>query len=281
MLEVRTMPQFRDNERMIGLIHIMRDITERKRVEASLQRAEQMKLVGEWATSLAHEIKNPLAGIKLSIEALLENRQLSADDREIVFKAVDEIKRIQTLLKNILNFARPPKPQFIITDINDLLEKTVNFSLRHPSLTARSPLLLDVSKDFDPRVPEMWIDPMQVQQIVMNLIFNAIEAMPEGGRLSVSSSYQATDKTVTIDISDTGTGIDATVVDDIFKPFFTTKKKGSGLGLAITKRLVEHNHGRISLESQAGRGTTFRVVFSLRGTRNLSYEKSKEDIPAG
>ncbi|UCH20788.1 MAG: PAS domain S-box protein, partial [Deltaproteobacteria bacterium] len=115
-LEIRAIPRFDDKNQLIGLIHVIRDITERKKVEEALQRAEQMKMVGEWATALAHEIKNPLAGIKVSIEVLLDELDISEEDRTVVFKAVDEIKRIELLLKSLLNFAKPPKPQFTLTD---------------------------------------------------------------------------------------------------------------------------------------------------------------------
>jgi two-component system sensor histidine kinase AtoS len=110
-LEIRAMPRFDNNNHLIGLIHVVRDITERKRVEEALQRTEQMKMVGEWATGLVHEIKNPLAGIKGSVEVMVDEVSIRKDDRAILHQAVDEIKRIESLLKNLLNFAKPPKPK--------------------------------------------------------------------------------------------------------------------------------------------------------------------------
>ena len=115
-LEIRAMPRFNRDKQLVGLIHVMRDITERKRVEKSLQRAEQMKIVGEWAAGLAHEIKNPLAGIKASIEMLAQEVKISEEDKHLVNKAIDEIKRIELLIKSLLNFAKPPKPQFVLTE---------------------------------------------------------------------------------------------------------------------------------------------------------------------
>ena len=126
------MPRFNSHDDFAGVIHVLRDITEQKQIEEAMQRAEQMKLVGEWATSLAHEIKNPLAGIKVSVEVLAQELE-DEEDKRVVAKAVEEIKRIEALLKSLLNFAKPPKPQFTLTHLNEVLNQTVAFALRHPS----------------------------------------------------------------------------------------------------------------------------------------------------
>jgi PAS domain S-box-containing protein len=133
-LEIRAMPRFDRDNRVVGLIHVIRDISERKKVEDALQRAEQLKTVGEWATGLVHEIKNPLAGIKGSVEVLADEASIPEEDRAIVVQAVEEIKRIELLLKSLLNFAKPPEPQLARVDVNDILDKTITFALRHPSL---------------------------------------------------------------------------------------------------------------------------------------------------
>ncbi|MEE8553296.1 MAG: PAS domain S-box protein, partial [Desulfobacterales bacterium] len=171
-LEVRAMPRYDDNSQMIGIVHVVRDITERKRVEEVMQRAQQMKIVGEWAAGLVHEIKNPLAGIKVSVEVLLDEHNISAEDRGIVLKAVDEIKRIEALLKSLLNFARPPKLQLSVVDLNDLLDQTIDFSLKHPFLSSNSSIKINVMKDLDDTIPETMADPMQLQQVLLNLAFN-------------------------------------------------------------------------------------------------------------
>ncbi len=263
-LEIRAMPRFDHDMQVKGLIHVIRDITERKKVEEALQRAEQMKLVGEWAAGLAHEIKNPLAGIKVSVEVLLEDLNISAEDRAIVLRAVDEIKRIETLLKSLLNFAKPPKLQLTLIDMNALLDQTLDFSLKHPSLSSDSSIEINVSKDFDKNIPEMQADPVQLQQIFLNLLFNAIEAMPDGGELNIKSSYDKNADAIKIEISDTGKGIDQEIMDDIFKPFFTTKSKGSGLGLAITRRVVEEHGGAISVTSDPDKATVFKILFNIQ-----------------
>ena len=262
-LEIRAIPRFDNNNQMIGLIHIVRDITERKRVEEALQRTEQMKIVGEWATGLVHEIKNPLAGIKGSVELLAAEENITGEDRVVISKAVDEIKRIEMLLKSLLNFAKPPQPQLAALDLNDLLDKTISFSLRHPSLLSDAAAMISVVKDFDEKLPTTMADPMQLQQVFLNLLFNAIEAMPDGGTLATKTCYDAKLNAIEIKISDTGSGIDTGIMGNIFQPFFTTKRKGTGLGLAITRRLVEQHGGDIYVESDPGKGTVFNILLRV------------------
>jgi len=263
-LEIRSMPRFDDNDQISGLIHVIRDITEEKKVEDSLQRAEQLKMVGEWAASLAHEIKNPLAGIKGSVQVLLEEPGISEEDKSLIAKAVDEIKRIELLIKSLLNFAKPPELQPILTDLNDLLDKTITFSLKHPSLSSNSATPIKVLKEFDPNLPETMADPMQLQQVFLNLMFNAIEAMPDGGSLAIRTAYDEKLDIIQVAVADSGKGIEQPLLDQIFQPFFTTKRKGSGLGLAITRRLVEQHGGEIIVESKQSQGTVFNVSLKVK-----------------
>jgi len=258
-LEIRAMPRFDDEKQIIGLIHVIRDITDKKQVEEALQRAEQLKLVGQWAAELAHEIKNPLAGIKGSVEIVLQDPNIAAEDRSLIEKAVEEIRRIELLIKSLLNFAKPPRLQLLPTDINDLLDKTISFSLQNPKF-AQNPLSpIKIIKDFDLNLPQAMADPMQLQQVFLNLMFNAIEAMPSGGALAVGTSYDSAMKSIKIAIADTGHGIKQSMLDRIFEPFFTTKRKGSGLGLAVTRRLVEQHGGNVNVESAPDKGTVFNV----------------------
>lgn len=261
--EVRAMPRFDNNNQMTGLIHVVRDITERKEVEETLQRAEQMKLVGEWAAGLAHEIKNPLAGIKVSVQALSEEPNIAEEDRAIASRAIDEIRRIELLIKSLLNFAKPPKPQLMAVDINDILEKTLAFSLRHPTLSSDQTSRIDIVKDLDENLPQTLADPMQMNQVFLNLLLNSIQAMPNGGTLAVRTRCRDRPPPIQITISDTGKGIDKQNIDKIFQPFFTTKPRGTGLGLAITRRLVEQHGGKIYVETHPGEGTLFTILLHV------------------
>jgi len=236
-----------------------RDITERKQAEESLQRAQQIRIAGEMATGLAHEIKNPLAGIKATMEMFSREVYFPEEDRAILKKVIDEIKRIEYLMKSLLNFARPPKPHFVRTDVNAVLETVIGAVLKDPAFARDETQAIHLVRNYGSRLPEASADPMQLQQIFMNLLLNAADAMPNGGTLTLETTHDLPSQMLRITISDTGTGIDAAVISNIFQPFFTTKAKGTGLGLAITRRLVEEHEGQISIENKAGGGAMFTI----------------------
>jgi signal transduction histidine kinase len=225
----------------------------------NMHRAEQMKVVGEMAAGLVHEIKNPLAGIKASMQVLLQEGNIPEGDEVILSKVMEEVIRIESLLKSLLNFAKPPKPQLVPVGVNSILESTLTFSLPYSSVTSSSRKAIEIVKNFDPQLPMIMADPMQMQQVFLNLLMNAVEAMPQGGTLTVKTSGDGGTEGVQIEIADTGKGIDADVGEKIFEPFFTTKHKGSGLGLAISKQFVEMHAGKISAETNPGGGTIFRI----------------------
>jgi two-component system sensor histidine kinase AtoS len=236
-----------------------RDITGRKQAEEALQRVEQMKVVGELAAGLAHEIKNPLAGMKVSIQVLLSELDLSAEDREVLTRVADEIVRIELLMKELLNFARPPRPQLYVVDVNRVLERAAILSAKNPSFSA-----VKVLREYDTRAPGTMADPMQLQQVFMNLLLNAADAMPEGGTLALRTLYEEKSNSMHIMISDSGKGIDEKALVRLFQPFFTTKAKGTGLGLAVTKRLIEQHGGSISVSNNPDGGATFSIVLPLK-----------------
>src|SRR4030067_1026427 len=158
------------------IIAFDRDITERKKIEETLKRAEQMKLVGEWAVGLTHEIKNSLAGIKISAEVLLEELSVSEEDKAIILKVVDEIKRIELLLKSLLSFAKPSKPQPLAVNVNEILDKTIDFSLKQPIRSSNTAAKIDIVKDFDSNIPNTMADPLQLQQVLTTIFINSPEA---------------------------------------------------------------------------------------------------------
>ena len=241
------------------ILDIDRDITERKQAEEALQRAQQIRTSAELATGMAHEIKNPLAGIKLSIEMLLEEQQLSEDNKNVIRKVIDEIKRIEKLMKGLLNFARPPKPHLAHTDVQEVLEAVIGLALHDRPSLQEGAGSLHLVKVFGHSLPTILADPMQLKQVFMNLLLNAVDAMPGGGTITVRTSFEPSSHNIFIDISDTGSGIDASVLREMFKPFYTTKPKGTGLGLAISKRLIEEHGGTIQIENNAERGATVRI----------------------
>jgi len=230
-----------------------------------MQMTEQMAVCGQLAAGLAHEIKNPLAGIKVAIEVLSDELTFSAENRDTLQKVVAEIRRLESLMKNFLDFARPPKPQFVRTDINGILETTISFLMKQTSVTQGKPQTAQIVKDLDEHLPSITADPQQLRQVFMNLLLNAREATVNGGIIRVKTLFDHS-RAIQIDISDTGHGIAPDILNKVFQPFFTTKPKGTGLGLAISKQLIEQHNGTIQAENGPPGGATFRIQIPVAQT---------------
>jgi signal transduction histidine kinase len=233
-----------------------------KEQQRKIQHAERLAAVGELATGIVHEIKNPLAGIKVSIEVLNNELDLEQEDKEIFLRVINEVNRIESLLKNILNYARPSKSNPDSVSLHNMLDsiiKTSEFSLRSPSDKSRLTKDINFVKDFSSDIQNIYADPGHLQQVFLNLILNGIDAITEKGTITIKTA-RAADKSVQIRISDTGRGVEPEALNMIFNPFFTTKTKGTGLGLAICKRLVEQHNGTISVLNNKEGGTTFIIT---------------------
>jgi signal transduction histidine kinase len=227
-----------------------------------MQRAEQLTVYGEMAAGLAHEIKTPLAGIKGAMNLLRKENGITEENREVLESAIGEIKRIESLMKELLQYARPSKPNLMRVDLNEVLKDIIDLLPRYPAFRRGDFGTIEVSTDFAPDLPVLDTDPLQQQQIFLNLFLNAADAMQEGGTLTVGTSYHQREW-IEVVVSDTGRGIPPEHMKSIFKPFFTTKPKGTGLGLATTKRLVEQHGGVITVAAQI-RGTSFHIRFPLQ-----------------
>lgn len=244
-----------------SLLSFSRDITEQLRAEEEMQRANQMTLVGQMAAGLAHEIKNPLAGVKVSLDVLAADLELQEEDQEVFARVVNEVNRMEKLLKNFLNYARPPQPHFDLVDINRLLDS----SLKNVELTIsnKKDLSIHFERDLFTELPQIEADPSQLQQVLLNLLLNAIDTIEGPGTITAISRIEGSD-CVWIEISDTGKGMSEASLEKIFNPFFTTKTKGTGLGLSICKRLIEQHGGNIEVHSSVDSGTSFVITLPLR-----------------
>jgi len=229
-----------------------------------MRRTEQMVAVGELAAGLGHEVKNPLAGIKAAVNLLSEELTLNKEDRDLFSRIVEQVGRLEALMKGFLNFAKPPKPQWERVSINGVLETTIDFYRVSHRPSPQAFVGIDIRKSMDEGLPRTMADPMQLQQVFLNLFLNAGDAMPNGGTLAVRTLYDASADSIRIDIKDTGTGIDPEILERIFRPFLTTKSKGTGLGLAICKQMIEQHGGSIGAENDPAGGALFRIVLPVK-----------------
>jgi two-component system sensor histidine kinase AtoS len=246
------------------LLSFSRDITDLFEAEEKQHHVNQMTLVGQMAAGLAHEIKNPLAGVKVSLEVMAEDLVLQEEDQEIFVRIVNEVNRMEKLLKNLLNYARPPQPQFDIVDINRLLTN----SLKNAEIacSARANFVVHFENTFATNMPQVEIDSFQMQQVFLNIYLNAIDAIEVEG--SISTGTRVVDgENIWIEISDSGKGMSKPALEKIFNPFFTTKAKGTGLGLSICRRLIEQHNGSITIDSHVDVGTSIIIILPLKNIR--------------
>jgi signal transduction histidine kinase len=219
--------------------------------------------LGRLAASVVHEINNPLAGILNYIRLMAKILKRGSLEQEHIEKfqrylnlIESETERCSKIVSNLLAFSRKSKLEFNEVNIYELLEKSIMLS-QH-KLTLQN---IQIKTDLDSDLPEVWGDFNQIQQCVINLIFNAIDAMPEGGTLTIESSYQPGKGMVEIKIKDTGCGIAREDLAHIFDPFYTTKMEGEGLGLGLSTvyGILERHKGTIEAESALGMGSVFTI----------------------
>lgn len=242
----------------------MRDITEQQHIEHRLQQAEKMAAIGELSTYMAHEIRNPVFSIGGFANALLRNPSLNDLAREKARIIYDESRRLDGILANLLNFARPTEQ--LIDDFDAARVACQTLELMTLGSEGRG---ITTKAEFEPNLPKAVGNAENLKQSLINIIKNAFEAMPEGGVLTFRMIREK--EFLRIDVGDTGDGIPLELQEEIFSPFFTTKHSGAGLGLALTKKVIEEMSGKVTLESLPGQGTvvTLRipVALALAGNR--------------
>jgi signal transduction histidine kinase len=215
-------------------------------------RADRFAAVGEIATGLAHEIKNPLAGLSGALELLAEDLQRDPRQSEIVSEMRHQVRRLTHTMESLLSFARPAKARLRATDVNSTLEKVL-FLIGQQSRGG-----VEVRPELRADLPAVLADPFQLEQVFLNICLNACQAMRDSGRLVIRS--RAGDGNVIVEIADTGPGIPSDLRAQVFKPFFTTKREGNGLGLAISARIIAEHGGHIGYRCPPDGGTIFTVT---------------------
>jgi signal transduction histidine kinase len=264
------------------------EVNERKRAEAALQasidevktmsqqllQAEKLATMGELASSIAHELNNPLATVSLRVESLIA--QSTGDDPrlrelEIIGK---EIERMSNLVSNLLQFSRRSQPQISTVNVSDEIEKTlelVHYHLRKQNIA--------VAREFKPEGPLIHADRQQMRQLFLNLFTNAGDAMPEGGTLTISVTNRPEEKEICIEIADTGVGIPPEILPKVLEAFYTTKPegKGTGLGLAICKRIAQAHNGTLNITSEGGPGKGTRVCITLPFSNGINIAMLRDE----
>jgi signal transduction histidine kinase len=224
--------------------------------------SEKMAVIGRLSSGLAHEIRNPLEPIKGAATMLKETHKEDPVVQRYAMIIEEEVDTLSSFLNSYLDFARTQEPVFSETLLNPITDQVCE--LLQQLIQEKS---IKIRRDFDPTLPPVWADPHQIKQVLMNILLNAIQALPhEGGYIQVSSRVENSNRpgVVVLEVYDSGKGIGEEVLDHIFDPFFTTRPEGTGLGLSISHTLVEQNGGTIFIESEQGNWTRVRLAFPLQ-----------------
>ena len=249
----------------IGLILIFQDLTEFRQMQDQVRRMDRLAVAGELAAGIAHEIKNPLASLSGSIQMLRDEVDFGPMQQRLMDITMREAERLNALVNEFLLFARPERAVDRSVEVNEVIEDTLEMLKNSPELSRPIRIEKTLSKN-------LWvhIDSQRLQQVIWNLVLNAVQEMKNSGRLSVTTatrmkrgSGDAQEKLAEISISDTGPGILPENQGKVFDPFFTTKDQGTGLGLTIVHRIVENYDGKIFINSDGHSGTTFTLHFPL------------------
>jgi two-component system, NtrC family, sensor kinase len=241
-----------------GVIEVSKDITKDIEFEKKMMQQEKLVSIGRLSAGVAHEINNPLTTILTSAMLIQEDLEEGTEIHKELAIISNEALRCRKIVKSLLDFARQTKSFKRMDDLNEVIKESLVLTRKQAKFKD-----VDLSADLAQELPPLAIDRDKIQQTLINLTLNAIEATPSGGKIRLSSHYFEEKKIIEITVSDTGDGILPENLLKIFDPFFTTKKNGTGLGLAITHGIIEQHGGTISAESTPGKGTTFVVRLPL------------------
>jgi PAS domain S-box-containing protein len=253
-----TRTAIRDSQgQLIGYSSVLKNVTEQKLLDRHLAQTERLSAIGELAAGLAHEIKNPLAGIKGAIEIIRDSLAPYHPHRQILGEVLSEVARIDRSVMNLLSYSKPKKPDFLKVDLVRLIENVISFL--HKVADSKG-IRLHLAAPCE--VPHITGDENELKQLFMNMILNSLEAIEHEGNVWVNVKCPL-DAHVSVEVVDDGPGIPSDQLSKIFLPFFTSKKHGTGLGLATCKRIVTNHGGVIRVDSEPGKGTRFTIDLDL------------------
>jgi signal transduction histidine kinase len=240
-----------------------------KETQKYLTQSEQLASIGKMAATLAHEIKNPLGAITTSIGVLTKYYNIDDNDRELVQIVESEMERLNKLVEDFLSFSRPNQLNKTETDLNQIIEESLSL-LQLDTVINKN---FSFQKNFSSDLPLLNVDKHRIKQLLINILLNAIQAIPQDGEVTIQTLYKQADDEVEISITDTGTGISEEVLPQVFQPFFTTKDKGLGLGLNIVYKSIKEHGGYITISSEKGKGTRVQFNLPVANTRQKNTGK--------
>ncbi|MDK9708335.1 MAG: ATP-binding protein [Desulforhopalus sp.] len=232
----------------IGYMFVLKDLSELRLLELKIRQREKLAAIGDLAAGIAHEVRNPLSSIKGYVTYSGSLFPKDSENRRTAEITAEEVDRVNRVISELLEFARPSDLKLKTTDIVKLIEHATGIVAQEAAFAG-----VTMVKQFGHNPPPVMIDPDRITQVILNLLINAVQAMEKGGQLTVETRRE--NESIVIDISDTGPGISPKDQSNVFNPYFTTKKKGTGLGLAIVHKIVEDHGGSIRIHSEEGHGT--------------------------
>ena len=254
---------------ILGVLGIARDMTETKKLERQIRHAEKLASIGQLAAGVAHEINNPLGGILNCLYNLRKGTPSPARQEEYWASMEHGVRRVQKIVRQLLDFSQQHEPAFSPADINRIVDQVLGLTTH---LFVPNRIRLETFPTHD--VPSVMVDRHMIEQVLMNLILNAVQAMKNGGVLTIRTSVA--EGICRVEVNDTGSGIPASVLPRVFDPFFTTKGEGegTGLGLSVNLGIVERHGGKILVESEVGKGTTFTLCLPVSRERSFAEREA-------
>ena len=245
----------------LGVVVVFEDVTNEVQMKEEVERVSKLAETGQLAANIAHELRNPLSSIKGAAQLLRKElpEDLMAEHGEFLDMIVQEVNGLDRIATEFLEFSRVTPPEMRPVSIAALMARLLQFMSAYLA-DQDVQVIQNVPND----LPELWLDRAQMEQVIKNIVINAVQAMPHGGTLTVTTRCQPEQDILDIDFADTGVGISAAKIDKICAPFFTTKTKGTGLGLAIVRKIVETHGGRLVIRSTPGEGSTFTVQLPIQ-----------------
>ena len=254
---------------ILGVLGIARDMTDTKKLEQQIRNSEKLASVGKLAAGVAHEINNPLGGILNCLYNLGKGTVSPARREEYLASMEDGLRRVQRIVRQLLDFSQQHQPEYSLTDINQVIERVLVLTTH---LLAPNRIVLETV--LGASLPKLMIDQHMIEQVLMNLVLNAVQAMKDGGVLGIRTTVE--EGLCQVMIRDSGSGIPASVLPKIFDPFFTTKNEGegTGLGLSVSLGIIERHGGKILVDSEVGRGTVFTLCLPVSRDRQPAEKVS-------